>query len=191
MININMTANKTYFIVNSVNKPVKNSKTSLPAIFWKKLEINEWTFTLSLFTIATSIIVVKLFAYYGNIFTWSPNNILQLFSEFKKLYEEIIPMVQLPMLQKYTWIMKVLMTGFAMMVFSCYIIYKDSSIPGVNPPFPFSPSKRMKPETSRIQSNYIAVILIVIRWLRSLLNYLAKTNILYWMRYLICSRFRM
>lgn len=44
--------------------------------------------------------------------------------------------------QRFSWVVRAATCGLAMMGFTWFIVYKDSSIPGVNPPSPFSPSKR-------------------------------------------------
>lgn len=43
---------------------------------------------------------------------------------------------------RYNWLLKATMSGLVMTSFTWFILYKDSSIPGVNPPSPFSPSKQ-------------------------------------------------
>lgn len=43
---------------------------------------------------------------------------------------------------KYWWLMRAAMSGLVTTGFTWFIIYNDSSIPGVNPPSPFSPSKQ-------------------------------------------------
>lgn len=44
--------------------------------------------------------------------------------------------------EKYDWLLKAAMSGLMITSFSWFILYKDSSIPGVNPPSPFSPSRQ-------------------------------------------------
>ncbi|KOC66670.1 hypothetical protein WH47_00879 [Habropoda laboriosa] len=46
-----------------------------------------------------------------------------------------------------------------MMGYTWFIIYKDSSVPGINPPSPFNPSKQRFSKTSRVQMNYLIGIL--------------------------------
>ncbi|OAD54423.1 hypothetical protein WN48_07787 [Eufriesea mexicana] len=46
-----------------------------------------------------------------------------------------------------------------MMGFTWFIIYKDSSIPGINPPSPISLSKQRLPKVSGVQINYLIGIL--------------------------------
>lgn len=43
---------------------------------------------------------------------------------------------------QYNWLLKAMISGLVMTSFTWFILYKDSSIPGVNPPSPFSPSKQ-------------------------------------------------
>ncbi|XP_011261639.1 uncharacterized protein LOC105254573 isoform X2 [Camponotus floridanus] len=57
--------------------------------------------------------------------------------------------------ERYNWLMKATMSGLMITSFSWFILYKDSSIPGVNPPFPFSPSRQRIDNNSRIQINYL------------------------------------
>ncbi|XP_070166474.1 uncharacterized protein [Polyergus mexicanus] len=57
--------------------------------------------------------------------------------------------------EKYDWLLKAVMSGLMITSFSWFILYKDSSIPGVNPPFPFSPSRHRIRNDSRIQINYL------------------------------------
>lgn len=42
---------------------------------------------------------------------------------------------------KYGWIVKATLSGLATLIITWYIIYKDSNIPGINPPSPFRNSK--------------------------------------------------
>lgn len=44
--------------------------------------------------------------------------------------------------EKYDWLLKAAMSGLMITSFTWFILYKDSSIPGVNPPAPFSPSRQ-------------------------------------------------
>ncbi|XP_077275231.1 uncharacterized protein LOC143904424 [Temnothorax americanus] len=60
---------------------------------------------------------------------------------------------------KYGWLLKATMSGLVITGFSWFILYKDSSIPGVNPPSPFSPSRQRIRGSSRIQMNYLVGVL--------------------------------
>jgi len=40
------------------------------------------------------------------------------------------------------WFLQAIICGFLITSFTWFIIYKDSRIPGVNPPTPFSPSRQ-------------------------------------------------
>ncbi|XP_072749424.1 uncharacterized protein [Anoplolepis gracilipes] len=57
--------------------------------------------------------------------------------------------------ETYDWLLKATMSGLLITSFTWFILYKDSSIPGVDPPFPFSPSRQRIHNESRIQINYI------------------------------------
>lgn len=56
---------------------------------------------------------------------------------------------------RFWWLLKATMSGLVITGFTWFILYKDSSIPGVNPPSPFSPSKQRIRGDSRIQINYL------------------------------------
>ncbi|KAL0131669.1 hypothetical protein PUN28_002897 [Cardiocondyla obscurior] len=56
---------------------------------------------------------------------------------------------------KYGWLLKATISGLVITGFSWLILYKDSSIPGVNPPSPFSPSKQRIRGNPRLQLNYL------------------------------------
>lgn len=43
---------------------------------------------------------------------------------------------------KYGWLLRATMSGLVITAFTWFILYKDSSVPGVNPPSPFSPSRQ-------------------------------------------------
>ncbi|KAL6444870.1 hypothetical protein ACFW04_002117 [Cataglyphis niger] len=57
--------------------------------------------------------------------------------------------------EKYDWLLKAAMSGLMITSFSWFILYKDSNIPGVNPPSPFSPSRQRIHNDSRMQINYL------------------------------------
>ncbi|XP_031833430.1 uncharacterized protein LOC116427337 [Nomia melanderi] len=59
----------------------------------------------------------------------------------------------------YGWIIKAAISGLIMMGFTWFIIYKDSSIPGINPPSPFSPTKRRFSKAPGVQLNYLIGVL--------------------------------
>ncbi|XP_076657029.1 uncharacterized protein LOC143361487 isoform X1 [Halictus rubicundus] len=68
--------------------------------------------------------------------------------------------VSVSFFKTYGWLIKAAICGLIMTGFSWYIIYKDSSIPGIDPPSPFSPSKqRFTRETSNVQLNYLVGVL--------------------------------
>ncbi|KAG7204039.1 hypothetical protein KM043_001898 [Ampulex compressa] len=70
-------------------------------------------------------------------------------------YEEAVANVISSFYIRYEWFIKAAVSGLLMMCFTWFIIYKDSSIPGINPPSPFSPSKTRVAQSSRMQMNYL------------------------------------
>lgn len=56
-------------------------------------------------------------------------------------YDDVVNVMTL-FFKSYGWLIKAAICGLIMMGFTWFIIYKDSSIPGINPPTPFSPSKQ-------------------------------------------------
>lgn len=56
-------------------------------------------------------------------------------------YDDVVN-VMTSVFKTYGWLIKAAVCGLIMMGFTWFIIYKDSSIPGINPPSPFSPSKQ-------------------------------------------------
>lgn len=44
--------------------------------------------------------------------------------------------------ENYGWFIKAIISGCVITSFTWFIIYNDSSVPGVNPPSPFSPRKQ-------------------------------------------------
>ncbi|CAL7951193.1 unnamed protein product [Xylocopa violacea] len=59
----------------------------------------------------------------------------------------------------YGWLLRAAVCGITMMGLSLYIIYKDSNIPGINPPSPFSFSKQRLSKAIGAQLNYLIAIL--------------------------------
>ncbi|XP_076750071.1 uncharacterized protein LOC143422957 [Xylocopa sonorina] len=59
----------------------------------------------------------------------------------------------------YGWLIRAAVCGLTMMGLSLYVIYKDSSIPGINPPSPFSFSKQRLSKAMGAQINYLIAIL--------------------------------
>lgn len=74
-------------------------------------------------------------------------------------YAEAAADVLITFYEKYGWLLKAMMSGLVITGFTWFILYKDSSIPGVNPPSPFSPSKQRIRGSSRIQINYLVGVL--------------------------------
>lgn len=56
-------------------------------------------------------------------------------------YDDVLN-VMTSVVKTYGWLIRAAVCGLIMMGFTWFIIYKDSSIPGINPPSPFSPSDR-------------------------------------------------
>ena len=73
-------------------------------------------------------------------------------------YDDVLN-VMTSVVKTYGWLIRAAVCGLIMMGFTWFIIYKDSSIPGINPPSPFSPSNRRFPKTSGVQVNYLIGIL--------------------------------
>jgi len=57
-------------------------------------------------------------------------------------YAEAAANVLVTVYGKYDWLLKAMMNGLVLTSFSWFILYKDSSEPGINPPFPFSSFRR-------------------------------------------------
>ncbi|XP_011494997.1 PREDICTED: uncharacterized protein LOC105359927 [Ceratosolen solmsi marchali] len=55
---------------------------------------------------------------------------------------------------RYNYLFKATFSGLATIGITWFIIYKDSTVPGVNPPSPFSPIKRRSIESQSLQINY-------------------------------------
>lgn len=68
-------------------------------------------------------------------------------------YDDVVSVLS-SVVKTYGWLAKATLCGLVMMGFTWFIIYNDSSIPGINPPSPFSPKQRFSKE-SRIQVNYL------------------------------------
>ncbi|XP_076283565.1 uncharacterized protein LOC143210531 isoform X1 [Lasioglossum baleicum] len=74
-------------------------------------------------------------------------------------YDDVVN-VTMSFFKTYGWLIKAAVSGLIMMGFTWFIIYKDSSIPGIDPPSPFSPSKyRFTGKTSNVQINYLIGVL--------------------------------
>ncbi|KYN01266.1 hypothetical protein ALC62_07885 [Cyphomyrmex costatus] len=166
---------------------------STPARLWSKIRMNEWTFSLTLFTFSLAIIVGKLFMNYGKLLSWQSGDRYSMPSVaiFTQMYETIPSMSEvlskfdakklptdnrrllnannqyaeaaadmlIAYFDRFGWLLKATMSGLVITGFSWFILYKDSSIPGVNPPSPFSPSKQRIHGSSRIQINYLVGVL--------------------------------
>ncbi|XP_012139082.2 uncharacterized protein LOC105662318 [Megachile rotundata] len=186
-----MTEKKLHLYSNGAKELMTNKDYIAPVRLWKKLQINEGTFSCLLFIMSLSIVLGKLYINYGNIVQLQNNfkyisstsvfpNISNVFdlsripnvSQFsvKQLttvnekfvntsqYDDVLS-VMTSFVKTYGWLIKATMCGLIMMGFSWYIIYKDSSIPGINPPSPLSPSNRRFSKSSGVQVNYLIGIL--------------------------------
>ncbi|XP_018346872.1 PREDICTED: uncharacterized protein LOC108751279 [Trachymyrmex septentrionalis] len=165
------------------------TQKSTSANLWSRIRVNEWTFSLMLFTFSLAIIVAKLYLNYcGKLLSWQAGDRYSLPSvAFTQMYETIPSMSdilskfdvkQLPtdnekllntgnqnagatpnmliaFYSRFGWLLKATMSGLVITGFTWFILYKDSSIPGINPPSPFSPSKQRIHGSSRIQINYL------------------------------------
>ncbi|XP_043255306.1 uncharacterized protein LOC122399041 [Colletes gigas] len=184
-----MIEKKPDLYLNGSNKLVQNENYTAPVRLWNKLQINERTFSCLLFMMSLSVVLGKLYVNYGNILQLENNskyivssmstfpNISNIFdlspdaSQFsiKKLtamsekfvnisqYDDVNVMSLV--FKPYGWLIKAAMSGLIMMSFTWFIIYKDSSVPGINPPSPFSPSNKGFARASGIQMNYLVGLL--------------------------------
>ncbi|KAK2588540.1 hypothetical protein KPH14_006319 [Odynerus spinipes] len=78
-------------------------------------------------------------------------------------YEKAIADMVVTASTKYEWLLKAILSGLIMTGFSWFIIYMDSRIPGVDPPFPFSLFKRRVQriqKDSHINHNYLIGALV-------------------------------
>lgn len=73
-------------------------------------------------------------------------------------YDGVVSVMTL-FFKTYGWLMRAVVCGLIMMGFTWFIIYKDSSIPGINPPSPFNPYKHRFSKTTGLQMNYLVGIL--------------------------------
>ncbi|XP_043474165.1 uncharacterized protein LOC122506183 [Leptopilina heterotoma] len=127
--------------------------------FWKRLEFNEKTFSLILFFFSLIIVIGKIavnYGYLGQWLFWESNEKSHRFNEnenfqFITTNNEVF--------DKYGWIMKATLSGLATLIITWYIIYKDSNIPGINPPSPFRNSKTRLKKEFEISTNYFMGIL--------------------------------
>ncbi|XP_017788649.1 PREDICTED: uncharacterized protein LOC108571171 [Habropoda laboriosa] len=90
-------------------------------------------------------------------------NVKQLTSMSEKFvnisqYDGVVSVMTL-FFKTFGWLIRAAVSGLIMMGYTWFIIYKDSSVPGINPPSPFNPSKQRFSKTSRVQMNYLIGIL--------------------------------
>ena len=74
-------------------------------------------------------------------------------------YDDVVVNVMTLFCKTYGWLIRAALCSLIMMGFTWFIIYKDSSIPGINPPSPFSPSKPRYSQASGGQINYLFGVL--------------------------------
>ncbi|XP_076666708.1 uncharacterized protein LOC143368176 [Andrena cerasifolii] len=74
-------------------------------------------------------------------------------------YDDVVVNVMTLFCKTYGWLIRAALCGLIMMGFTWFIIYKDSSIPGINPPSPFSHSKPRYSQASGGQINYLFGVL--------------------------------
>ncbi|KAJ8679424.1 hypothetical protein QAD02_015211 [Eretmocerus hayati] len=111
--------------------------------FWQRLRFDEWTFTLMLFLFSSSVVIGKLFLNYDCFnFLDIKSNSIAVPSNRSNIYYEEITNKAVDGFQKYSWLIKALFSGFTITGLTWCIIYKDSKVPGIEPPSPFSPSKK-------------------------------------------------
>ncbi|XP_011867591.1 PREDICTED: uncharacterized protein LOC105561852 [Vollenhovia emeryi] len=152
---------------------------------WPQIEwtFNEWTFSLALFAFSLAVVLGKLYVNYGTplprqvgarfsssmatrVYEAIPS--ISVLPKFEQLsvgserllnadnqYAEAAIHGLMAFYEKYIWLLKAMTSGLVLTGFTWFILYMDSSIPGVNPPAPFSPSKQRLREGSRIQMNYL------------------------------------
>ncbi|XP_063972811.1 uncharacterized protein LOC135160317 [Diachasmimorpha longicaudata] len=145
--------------------------------FLHKITINEWTFSLFLFVMSLTIVAVKLAVMYGILLPTKTYDLVKtpsqsllggfipefdkdnyLFNATREYKETLIDTVT-QFIGKFGWFLKAAVSGLSLMGFTWFIVYKDSRIPGVNPPSPFSPGKRKFHDESRLQMNYVIGII--------------------------------
>lgn len=187
-----MGAEKLDLRSNGTKSLATNESYNAPSRLWKRLQMNEWTFSLLLFLFSLSIVLGKLYINYGSILqpqknikhvesaismfsntsnvfglSYIPNaslfNAKQLIAMSEKFvnisqYDDVVCVMTL-FLKTYGWLIRAAVCGLVMMGFTWFIIYNDSSIPGINPPSPFSPSKQRFADSSGVQINYMIGIL--------------------------------
>ncbi|XP_076283566.1 uncharacterized protein LOC143210531 isoform X2 [Lasioglossum baleicum] len=165
-----MAETKSDLHLNGANVTVTEKTCAAPVRLRDKLQINEWSFILLLFVMSLSIFLGKLYINYGTILQPQSNskslvpltsvslNISNIFDVSRMPDVSVFSTKHLT--ATYGWLIKAAVSGLIMMGFTWFIIYKDSSIPGIDPPSPFSPSKyRFTGKTSNVQINYLIGVL--------------------------------
>ncbi|XP_014216010.1 uncharacterized protein LOC106644842 [Copidosoma floridanum] len=121
---------------------------------WRRPTLNEWTFTFLLFLLSSSIFFGKLFL--SHDFLHSLDIDTDKINKSIPMYKDIADKTIIEPLHKYSWLIKAVISGFATTGLSWVILYQDSHVPGVNPPSPFSPSKKRNSKESPIlEFNYL------------------------------------
>ncbi|XP_032667919.1 ADP-ribosylation factor-like protein 6-interacting protein 6 [Odontomachus brunneus] len=133
--------------------------TEEPATFWRKLRVNEWTVSVSLFLFSLSMTLGKLYFNYRESLSWQIGDQLLAnsgtFLDASNQYTGAAADVLVTFYERYWWLIKATLGGLAITSFTWFIIYMDSSVPGVNPPFPFSSSRQRVREGSTMHINYL------------------------------------
>ncbi|XP_034941945.1 ADP-ribosylation factor-like protein 6-interacting protein 6 isoform X2 [Chelonus insularis] len=129
-----------FFQYDQCNDDIKVQENKKRSSALSKFEMNEWTFSVCLFLISSAIVLGKIYLLY-DVFLL-PNDVI---SHTRDVF------------QKNKWFFKALCSGLGVTAFTWFIIYKDSYIPGINPPSPFSPSKKKirHCDESKVPLNYL------------------------------------
>ncbi|XP_058803354.1 ADP-ribosylation factor-like protein 6-interacting protein 6 isoform X2 [Phymastichus coffea] len=129
---------------------------------WKSLQFDEWTFTLLLFLFSLSIVIGKLFLnhdFFSFLDISTDRLAILAINRSHPYYKDITQNSVIEPLNRYSWLIKAVLSGLVTTGITWFIIYEDSNVPGVNPPSPFSPSKKRIQESSPVQLNYFVGIL--------------------------------
>ncbi|EZA52421.1 hypothetical protein X777_08564 [Ooceraea biroi] len=145
-----------------------------PARFSRRIRLNEWTFSLSLLALSLSIVLGKLCVSYGSPLSSGnrysiPSTFTQMYDRIPSVsglpkldvrrltllgserfvnvgneYAGAAANALLTFYQQYSWLLEATVCGLLVTSFTWFIIYKDSNVPGINPPYPFSPPRRRR-----------------------------------------------
>ncbi|XP_034941944.1 ADP-ribosylation factor-like protein 6-interacting protein 6 isoform X1 [Chelonus insularis] len=151
-----------FFQYDQCNDDIKVQENKKRSSALSKFEMNEWTFSVCLFLISSAIVLGKIYLLYGQPLIIKNNYIISkelYFSNFQDVFllpNDVISHTR-DVFQKNKWFFKALCSGLGVTAFTWFIIYKDSYIPGINPPSPFSPSKKKirHCDESKVPLNYL------------------------------------